>query len=310
MPERRATLKDVARASGVSPATVSFVLNETPGQTLPPATRERVRAAAAALGYQPHGLARALREGRSRIVLLAIGQLRGGRSLEGFIRGMRAELLSHGYGLLVYPGDASDPGHADLVRDLRPHAVIDLAKIYASRSAGSDDGGWIDGLAAHTLTQITHLAERGHRSIAFATPAEADLDGLAALRGRLAREAGRRLGLEDVRSLAVSDEAEDARNAIAALLRESPGTTAIAAFDDEVAFRVLGGLSDLRLSAPRDVAVIGFDDSRFGAAWRPALSTVRIDGEMFGRRGARAVLGLAEEDSARPPATVIVRETA
>ena len=197
MPERRATLKDVARASGVSTATVSFVLNETPGQTLPTATRDRVRAAAAALGYQPHGLARALREGKSRIVLLAIGRLRGGRSLQGFIQGMSGELQAHGYGLLVYPGAASEPGHADMVRDLRPHAVIDLSEIYEART-DADDGGWVDGLAAHSLTQLAHLAERGHRSIAFALPAEVDLDGLAELRERLALEAGRRLGLDDI----------------------------------------------------------------------------------------------------------------
>ena len=308
MPERRATLKDVARASGVSTATVSFVLNETPGQTIPPATKERVRAAAAALGYQPHGLARALREGRSRIVLLAIGRLRGGRSLEGFIQGMSAELQAHGYGLLVYPGASSETGHADLVRDLRPHAVIDLAKIYAAPS-DADDGGWVDGLAAHTLTQLGHLAERGHRSIAFAVPAEIDLDGLVSLRGRLAEEAGRRLGLDDVTSIAVPDAADDARDAVAALRREHPATTAIAAFDDEVALRVLAALADLALTAPNDLAVIGFDDSGVGATWRPALSTVRIDGRMFGRRGARALLGLPDEDSVSPPATVIVRET-
>ena len=216
MPERRATLKDVARASGVSTTTVSFVLNETPGQTLPPATKERVRAAAAALGYQPHGLARALREGRSRVVLLAIGRLRGGRSLEGFIEGMSGELQAHGYGLLVYPGASSETGHADLVRDLRPHAVIDLAEVYSAPS-DTDDGGWVDGLAAHTLTQLGHLAERGHRSIAFATPAEIDLDGLVSLRTRLASEAGRRLGLDELTSIAVPDAAEDARDAVAAL---------------------------------------------------------------------------------------------
>ena len=110
-------------------------------------------------------------------------------------------------------------------------------------------------------------------------------------------------------SLSVSQNADDARDAVATLLRAVPGTTAIAAFDDEIAVRVLGGLADLGLSAPQDVAVIGFDDSRYGAAWRPALSTVRIDGRMFGRRGARALLGLADEDSISPPATVIVRET-
>ena len=308
MPERRATLKDVARASGVSTATVSFVLNATPGQTIPPPTQERVRAAAAALGYQPHGLARALREGRSRTVLLAVGRLRGGRSLEGFIQGMSAELQAHGYGLLVYPGASSESGHADLVRDLRPHGVIDLAKMYSAPS-DTADGGWVDGLAAHTLTQLGHLAERGHRSIAFALPSEVDLDGLVSLRREFAEEAGRRLGLDAVTTIAVPDAADDARDAVAALRRDHPGTTAIAAFDDEVALRVLAGLSDLGLAAPLDLAVLGFDDSRVGAAWRPALSTVRIDARMFGRRAARALLGLADEELASPPATVVVRAT-
>ena len=109
--------------------------------------------------------------------------------------------------------------------------------------------------------------------------------------------------------IAVPDAAEDARDAVAALRRKHPGTTAIAAFDDEVALRVLAALADLALTAPNDLAVIGFDDSGVGAAWRPALSTVRIDGRMFGHRGARTLLGLADEDSVSPPATVIVRET-
>ncbi|WP_243076361.1 LacI family DNA-binding transcriptional regulator [Microbacterium sp. SS28] len=307
MPERRATLKDVARASGVSTATVSFVLNETPGQTLPPATQERVRAAAAALGYQPHGLARALREGKSRIVLLAIGGLRGGRSLEGFIQGISGELHAHGYGLLVYPGAASDPGHADLVRDLRPHAVIDLARIYTT-GGDIDDGGWVDGVAAHTLTQIGHLAERGHRTIAFALPAEPDLDGLAALRQRFAEESGRRLGVDGMSTIRLSADPEEAWDALALLRRETQ-VTAIAAFDDEVAFRTLAALADLGLSAPHDLAVIGFDDSRFAAAWRPALTSVRIDGGMFGRRTARTLLGYAPEDSDGIAATVMARDT-
>lgn len=308
MAERRATMKDVARASGVSPATVSFVLNETPGQTFPAETRERVRAAAAALGYQPHGVARALREGRSRVVLLGIGGLRGGRSLQGFVRGMSAELRTQGYGLLVYPGPSTDPGHADLVRDLRPHAVIDLAEIYAARTA-ADDGGWTDGLAAHTMTQLAHLVDRGHRSIAFAIPAEPDLDGLAALRAKLAGEAGRRLGVGALPLVSIPEPPQAAREAVGLLRDDSPDVTAVAAFDDEIALRLLGGLSDLGVPVPDEMAVIGFDDSSFGVSWRPPLTTVRIDGEMFGRRAARTILGT---DSAHRPgsaARVIVRET-
>lgn len=53
MARRRVTMRDVAAASGVSPATVGFVLNNTPTQTISPATRERVEAAAKELGYVP-----------------------------------------------------------------------------------------------------------------------------------------------------------------------------------------------------------------------------------------------------------------
>ncbi len=69
---RRVTLKDVAEASGVSQSTVSFVLNEVPNQTISAATRDRVRSAARDLSYVPHGIARALMEGSSRIVVLNI----------------------------------------------------------------------------------------------------------------------------------------------------------------------------------------------------------------------------------------------
>jgi Bacterial regulatory proteins, lacI family len=63
---------------GVSRATVSFVLNDDPRRTISTATRERVMAAARELGYVPHGIARALREGASRIVVLNVD-----RGLEG-----------------------------------------------------------------------------------------------------------------------------------------------------------------------------------------------------------------------------------
>ena len=75
MDRHRATMRDVARASGVSPATVSFVMNDTPGQTISPETRTKVRRAAAELGYTAHPIARALREGASRIIVLDLGGL-------------------------------------------------------------------------------------------------------------------------------------------------------------------------------------------------------------------------------------------
>jgi DNA-binding LacI/PurR family transcriptional regulator len=60
---------EVAKAAGVSAATVSYVLNSTPGQTIPEATRARVLEAAARLGYQRNAAARSLRVGRSDVVV-------------------------------------------------------------------------------------------------------------------------------------------------------------------------------------------------------------------------------------------------
>ena len=65
---RRPTIRDVARLAGVSTATVSYVLNGTPGQTITASTRERVRRAADSVGYVPHRIARALREHPTRFV--------------------------------------------------------------------------------------------------------------------------------------------------------------------------------------------------------------------------------------------------
>lgn len=97
----RVTLNDVAAASGVSRATVSFVLNDDPNQTISAATRERVQQAARELGYAPHGLARALREGSSRVVVLNIDWGLEGNYSRSFVRGLDSELASHDHVLLV-----------------------------------------------------------------------------------------------------------------------------------------------------------------------------------------------------------------
>lgn len=82
---RRPTLADVASATGVSTAPVSYVLNDKPGQSIPEHTRERVRAAAAELGYVRSGAARALARGRSDLVLLVVPDVPVGPVLVGLL---------------------------------------------------------------------------------------------------------------------------------------------------------------------------------------------------------------------------------
>lgn len=291
-------MRDVARASGVSQATVSFVLNDVANQTIPEATRERVRRAAVELGYVPHSIARALREGAARIVVLEAGGLPRGNSLESFIAGLDDELAAAGYGLLVSYGEGASARAATAA--VSPRAVIDLPEAYAGPDRDVADGGWIDGLAAHTLTQVGHLASRGHHRIAVAVPARAD--PFFTLMTEHVRAAARELGLPDPPALPATGT-----ESLRILLDD--GVTAVAALGDDLAIATLAALSDLGLSAPRDLAVIGFDDTPYGALWRPALTTVRIDARAYGRRTARSILGLPTGDARPEPARVIVRAT-
>jgi Periplasmic binding protein-like domain/Bacterial regulatory proteins, lacI family len=363
----RVTITDVAAASGVSRATVSFVLRDSPGQSISASTRERVRRAARDLGYVPHGIARALREGTSRIVVLTIDPVLDGNYARSYVAGLDAELAGHGHMLLVrYSHDHSsdrdapepEPDQRQLIDALSPRAVLRFGAPYLTGHELDDSGGgWRDGLAAHVAAQVGYLAGRGHTRIALALP---DRDTpLRGVRQRFADQAAAALGLPPLapftlarpRSKSESAESEPADGTVAAssrsqfppanpgitpaaasspgqflaanpgitavaafslgqFLAANPGVTAVAAFDDDTALRVLAALRDLGLTAPADLAVIGFDDNGYGALTTPTLTTVHIDAEAHGRQAARAVLGLPADDLSPAPGQVVVRESA
>lgn len=301
---QRVTLKDVARVSGVSPATVSFVLNDTPRQTIPEVTRQRVREAAAALGYTPHSIARALREGTSRIVLLTVGSWRGGQSLESFIAGVGAELRVHGHTLLVHYGEESDGSLGELLQAVAPRAVLDLG----SADLGREGTDWTDGLAPATATQLRHLAHRGHTAVALALPSQAP-GRLVEIRVAQAERVAAALGLAPIVPFTVGEERETARDAVRWLRHVHPHITAIAGFHDDSALLALGALVDLGVGVPADVAVIGFDDAQHGAIWTPSLTSVHIDAEAYGRLAARVALGLEPGEWTSEPSSVVQRES-
>jgi DNA-binding LacI/PurR family transcriptional regulator len=133
---------------------------------------------------------------------------------------------------------------------------------------------------------------------------------LGPVRVRFTREAADRLGLVPPVSLVMPRHRAACAHAVKEFLAAHDTVTAVAAFDDEVALRILAALGDLGLSAPDDLAVIGFDDIEYGALATPALTTVHIDAEDHGRDDARAILGLAPVGTARVPAQVIIRQSA
>ncbi|MFG2953671.1 LacI family DNA-binding transcriptional regulator [Streptomyces sp. NPDC048291] len=303
----RVTLTDVAKASGVSRATVSFVLNDDPRQTISTATRERVMAAAHELGYVPHGIARALREGASRIVVLSVDHGLEGNFSRSYILGLDEELAEHDHVLLVRHGRAAPENLQKVLDAIAPRAVLRLGEAYM-HGHEPDDSDWEHGFAFNAGLQIGYLADHGHSHIAMAMP---DYDfPLTEARLGYAREAARRLGLPPLERFVVPRPREAGRSAVAEALAAHPDVTALAAFDDDIALRSLTALRDLGRRVPDDVAVIGFDETEHGSLSTPALTTVHVDAKVLGRIAAREALGLDTAGLAPVPGRIVVRESA
>jgi DNA-binding LacI/PurR family transcriptional regulator len=257
----------------------------------------------------PHGIARALREGSSRVVVLSIDPSLESNYSRTFAHGLNDELAAHGHLLLVLHEHSAPVPERQILDTISPRAVIRLPGNYLTAGHELDDGGWEGGFAANILVQVRYLADRGHAAIAVALP-----DGdppLGPVRVRFAREAAARAGLREPAVLIVPRSRPAAVQAVRELRAAHAAVTAVAAYDDDVALRVLTAMRALGLAAPADLAVIGFDDTDYGALVDPALTTVHVDAEEHGRKAAREVLGLDPGPLARyAPGRVIVRESA
>src|SRR4051812_35659019 len=138
---RRVTSADVARLAGVSRATVSYVMNDTPRQTISADTRTRVLDAAARLGYAPSAAARTLRTGRSDVVLCLLPDWPIGTEVGSLLGNLSTALARQGLTLVVHPGNREDRPMFEIWKAITPAAVIAYTdfspgELEAMRAAG------------------------------------------------------------------------------------------------------------------------------------------------------------------------------
>jgi len=314
--KRRVTAADIARSLGISRATVGFVLNDTQGQTISPATRERVLGEAARLGYRPHLGARALASGQSKIILLVLPDWPIDYTMRAHIDEASSALDEAGYSLVTMTPHAS--GHArplwetlqpDLVMGMVPFSSQQAETIRASGAQVVSPESAPPGIGAdleHALgpeIQVEHFAGRGHKHIAFATTADPRLTSLAGDREALARRTAARMGLRF--SVAAVSE-ENAMLCVDSWRKE--GVSAVAGYNDDIAATVLGSALRSGLSVPGQLAVIGHDDTPLARRLVPSLSSIHVDAAGLGRYFAELALHAVEGREA-PVATPITKAT-
>ncbi|NMO35886.1 LacI family transcriptional regulator [Streptomyces sp. GMY01] len=323
----RPTSRDVAQAAGVSQAAVSLVLGDKWRGRVSEATAERVRRAADDLGYRPNLAARNLRLGHTRTVLLVVPALTT-EFFAGVYTGAARVAAEHGFGVVLYPspegvGPARNPfasAQAALDGVIASSMAADaLTAIRGDRlplvMLDSDPEGSLGAATVNldipdAVRQVAaHLLDLGHRRFLHLA---ADVPSWT-FEVR-ARELAARLGTVPGTSLRTARAAiavEDAQAATeAALDAPGPRPTAVVCDDDKLAVGAYKALRRLGLRVPDDISVTGVDDLGLATAVDPELTTVRLDAELFGEHGMRALLAVLEgrtPDAGDIPVELVVR---
>ena len=290
---RKPTIGDVARLAGVSPMTVSRVINDS--ERVRPETRVRVEVVIAQIGYAPDPAARILaRAGAGRIGLLYANPSNAylAEVLAGALSGARAAGLL----LMIEPSQAGDPAAERL-------AVSRLA-------AGGAQGLIVPPPLGESTATLDAIAQAGLRAVVLAAPSRsADVVSLRVDDEAAAREmvehlialGHRRIGFIEGRGdqSASAERRRGAEQAVAAmpggrlmvaagdftyrsgleaarlLLTQAERPTAIFASNDDMASGALAAVHGAGLDAPGDISIAGFDDTYIAANSWPTLTTIR-----------------------------------
>lgn len=325
--DRPATIYDVARAAGVSHATVSRLLKGYAG--IRPQTRERVATAIRELGYRPNLNARSLTTGRShRIAALTheITQVGPSKILEGANMAAR----DAGYLLDVITLDAHDPEaireSIDLAQQFDLAGVLALAstdevttavetttfRVPLYLDAGHDTVPTDFTPAAGGIPDVLrHLAELGHRDVMHIAGPRTWVGARNRARGYEAGVA--ELGLRSRGVIHGDWSARSGYEAIASLPDELPATAFVAA-NDQTALGIILALNERGHRVPDDVSVTGVDDTPEAAYYSPPLTTLRIDFAAQGRNAVQQLLALIDGEAppqlpARRPELIVRRST-
>ncbi len=322
-PARRVTIYDIAKHVGVSASTASRALHK-PGR-VSKATEERIKQAAAELGYRANPAARALPTGRTGTIALLVADITNPVSYE-LIRGAEREAEKHGYVLVTSEFREDHVKEASRAESLAPsvdafvlassrlddEAIARIAALNPVVTINRESPSAFSVLADHrpALRTLVHtLAKEGHAKICYLAGPESSWTD--ARRWSVIETAAREEGIEAVR-LGPHRPTRTAGSAALESVRDT-GASAALAYNDIMAIGLLTAARDAGLRVPSDLSITGIDDI-FGSDFTaPPLTTIAAPLEEMGAAAIRhvhaALSGASEPGTDIYPTQLLMRGT-
>ncbi len=303
---QRPSLKLIAEYLNLSPSTISFVLNDSPGRSIPAATRERVRAAARKFNYQPSMIARKLQGQRIKTVGILLPELGEGYHSQ-VISGAGELLMREGYFyftvhhrhrlelLRAYPEILQARGVEGILAidtHLEAESFLPTVLVAGHTELRGVSNVVLDSRLGAELA-LGHLYELGHREIVYmrGQPFSTDTEARWAATLEVAHELGLPVREElTIRLEQDSHSPEIGYPGIKRILGEARHFTAVVCFNDVSAMGVIRALHDGGLRVPEDVSVIGYDDIQSASYHVPSITTIRQPLQEMGSLAAELLL--------------------
>jgi LacI family repressor for deo operon, udp, cdd, tsx, nupC, and nupG len=286
------SIKDIAKAAGVSHSTVSRALADSP--LVAEETKRRVRCLAKKMGYSPSAIARGLVTKRTQTVGLVVTTI-ADPFVSEVVRGIEETALDNGYSVILCDSNAEPQREITAVRTLREKRVDGII-VTASRVGNlylplleevevpivlinnQRAGRYVYSVATdnvHGGEMITnHLLELGHRRIGYITGPEGASSSLDRLEGYKRALRAHRIKFTDSVISSGNGCPDGGERGMRQLLALSPPPTAVFCYNDMTAVGAMAEARRMGFRVPQDFSVVGFDDIAFAAYVDPPLTTV------------------------------------
>lgn len=319
------TIRDVARAAGVHVSTVSRTFSAP--NLVNAETRERVVAMAEELGYRPNQAARALTTGRTNNLGLIVADI-ANPFFPPLIKAAQSYARERGYQVFVADTDEDPQAEEKLIRTLAEQ--VDGVVLVSPRLANPAIerlsaelpfvvvNRRVKGLSAVLMDvghgaadAVEHLVSLGHRHLALVAGPRGSWTS-----GQMKRAGGKAAVEHGVRLEVLGPNPPTEGGGLAAAPQVlAGGATGVIAYNDLIAIGIIEGLNEHGVEVPRDVSIVGVDDTVAGRLNRPKLTTVAMPTPAAGRTAVDLLLQSIDAKGGGAPAqttlgtSLVIRES-